>query len=32
MKQLVQKYLPVAGGAGTPWENLTKPEDQKVPF
>jgi nitric oxide reductase NorQ protein len=32
MKQLVQKYLPVEGGAGTPWETLTKPEDQKVPF
>jgi len=32
MKQLVQKYLPVAGGAGTPWENLTRAEDQKVPF
>ena len=23
MKQLVQKYLPVAGSAGTPWENVT---------
>jgi MoxR-like ATPase len=23
MKQLVQKYLPVAGGAGTPWEAAT---------
>lgn len=32
MKQLVQKYLPVEGGAGTPWETLTTPEDQKVPF
>jgi hypothetical protein len=30
MKQLVQKYLPVAGGAETPWEKVT--DENKTPF
>jgi nitric oxide reductase NorQ protein len=30
MKQLVQKYLPVEGGAETPWENVA--DADKVPF
>lgn len=30
MKQLVQKYLPVAGGANVPWEK--NEDDDKVPF
>ncbi len=30
MKQLVQKYLPVAGGANAPWEK--NDDDDKVPF
>jgi nitric oxide reductase NorQ protein len=31
MKQLVQKYLPVAGGAETPWEQNVA-DESKVPF
>jgi hypothetical protein len=31
MKQLVQKYLPVAGGAETPWEKVDQ-HGNNVPF
>jgi hypothetical protein len=30
MKQLVQKYLPVTGGAETPWEKVG--DENKTPF
>jgi MoxR-like ATPase len=32
MKQLVQKYLPVAGTAGTPWENVQTTSPSTDPF
>ncbi len=31
MKQLVQKYLPVAGGGELPWQH-DNPEGTKLPF
>jgi hypothetical protein len=32
MKQLVQKYLPVAGGAGAPWEKDKTQTNTSDPF